>query len=257
MAAPLYHLDPSPLLAEHGRRPVADTVRCEVDGVLGAALVVSARKSGMTIWGHGSLRIVACADGSVRDLEYETYRLDAWNRDLLKLEHAGAPWLDRLDDLDRAMVLFRNVDPVDAGWFGQTETRENRDVLELWLDLPPERLARLADDAAAWYDDQRAVFASGGAIDGRYVPWKRNCTEVWRRLLPELDPGSALPFVWLRAHEDGARMRVLHPSLGSLARVTAWPGSRPRFRPVFRRHPEPTLEDLPTGALGPWAPPTS
>jgi hypothetical protein len=223
------------------------------DRVLGAAMVVSSRKGGTLVWGHASLRIVACVDGAVSDLEYETYRLGEWNEDLLRREHAGEPWVDGpyLATQRGALVLFRNVHPVDAGWFGDL-ARENRELWEVWLDLPPDALSALSVAADQWYRAQRETFRANGDLPERYVPWRRNCTAVLRDLLPALEPGSALPFAWLRALEGDAALRVVHPSLHLLHQLPADVHAIPRRRVTFRRS-WPVPEGRAGGAaLGPW-----
>ncbi len=250
---PSYVIDASPLAP--AAAPLASTARCEGDEVLGVAVVVASRGLGTLAWGHASLRVVTCEGGAPRDVEYEAYRLGRWNERLLRLEHGGADYVSEgyLQAQRGGLVLFRNERPVDGGWFEQVERDENRDLWEVWLALPPERLLEVARGADTAYEQQRATFQAGGDLPERYVATRRNCTAPLRDLLPELDPGSALPFAWLRALEGDAALRVVHPSAHLLARAGA-EGETPRRRVAWRRRPE--LGDLgPRAAVGPWTAP--
>ncbi|MEQ1507316.1 MAG: hypothetical protein ABMB14_34120, partial [Myxococcota bacterium] len=217
-------IDGTSLSTNGGRWPVRAAADCadRDDHTLGVALVVYSRKQGTMAWGHASLRTVSCADGAVVDLEYETYRMSRWNAQMLRDEHAGEPFLDDAGYLDRlrgALVLFRNVDPVDRGWFGEAEAH-NREVLELWLDRPQDELDAIAAAADRWYATQRDTLRARAPLDARYRPLSTNCTTVFQRLLGVDDPPT-MPFAWLRAEADDAQLRVLHPSH---ALVRRWDG---------------------------------
>ena len=241
IAAP-WVVDGSSLQLNRGRWPVRASASCATDGVLGVAVVVYARKQATMAWGHTSLRTVTCRGGMLVDHEYETYRLSAWNEELLLAEH---PDLDAADLLAErgALVLFRNVDPVDRGWFAEAQAK-NRELYELWLDAPPEALAAIVARAEAWYDAQQIVLAARGELGDRYRPLSTNCTTVLQRLLDVPDPPH-LPFVWLRRLEDDARLRVLHPSHALVLRWGTLPDTVDgRLHPLFRRRGtlDPTLE---------------
>lgn len=253
---PEYLVDASPFAVHAGARPVAAAVACGSAGVgeqvVGVAVVVASRKPGMLAWGHASLRVVACVDGEVSDREYEAYRLGAWNERLLAQEHEGEAFAadGSLAARRGSLVLFRNEAAVDGGWFAQVG-EENRDLWEIWLDLPPERLAAVSAGARAWYDAQQETLASERPLPERYVPWRRNCTAVLRDLLPELDPGSALPFAWLRALEPEATLRVVHPSPHRLRALGAADRTR-RTRAVLPARATLDPASVPGRALGPW-----
>jgi hypothetical protein len=253
---PVYLVDASPMVVADGVWPVTATVSCpDAPGerVLGVAVVISSRKGGTLAWGHASLRVVSCVDGAVRDREYETYRLGSWNEALLRREHAGAAFVEGtyLSSQRGALVLFRNEHPVDHGWWRDL-AHENRELWEVWLDLSPDELLGIARAADAWYATQRATMDAGLPLPERYVPWRRNCTAVLRDLLPALDPGSALPFRWLRAIEDEAALRVVHPSLHTWHVIGPGVDAVPRRRTWFRRHPSPDPSEVPAVARGPW-----
>ncbi len=206
---------------------------------LAVALVVYSRKQITMAWGHSSLRIVRCVAGEVVDQEYETYRLGRWNESLLVEAHAGEDFASDpayLRTQRGSLVLFRNDDPVDAGWYRDAQG-SNREIYELWLDLPPDALRAVAARAEDWYDTQLHTLRSREALGSAYVPWTRNCTTVLKQILPAgVHVDSALPFAWLRAHEAQAAGRVLHPSSHLWQR---WRGQPPdtthRLHPILRR----------------------
>ncbi len=251
-AAP-WRVDGSSLQLNRGRWPVRSSSPCSArpDGVLGVAVVIYSRKHTTMAWGHSSLRTVVCRGGELVDHEYETYRLSAWNEELLLAEH---PELDAEDLASErgALVLFRNVDPVDRGWFAEAQ-RKNRELYELWLDGTPEALSAIVDRAEAWYEAQRVVLAADGALRDRYRLLSTNCTTVLQRLLDVPDPPH-VPFVWLRRLEDDARLRVLHPSHALVLRWGTLPDTvDARLHPLFRRRGalDPTMELSRTPAA-PW-----
>lgn len=245
-ASTLWTVDPSAFVLEPGAWAVRSSVECPADAVLGVAVVVYSRKQLTMAWGHSSVRIRTCADGVPVDREYETYRLGRWNRRMLALEHAGEAFLQDEAYLDRqrgALVLFRTPDPVDAGWYAEAQDR-NREIYELWLELPPAELDAIHAAAEGWYADQRAALRARRDLTERYVPWTVNCTTVLKRLVPpRLQVASALPFRWLRALEEGGGARVLHPSRHLWH---TWRGVAPevttRPRPVFRARGGPRVD---------------
>lgn len=258
-----WRVDSASLPNNAGRWVMIAATDCGIDRVLGVSVVIYSRKQGTMAWGHSSLRTVACRDGALRDTEFETYRLSRWNERMFADEHVGEPYVR--DDLLRryrgALVLFRNDDPVDRGWFGDAQAH-NREIYELWLDLPQETLEKIVLDAERWYEEQHLTMRAGEPLPERYRPLSTNCTHVLVRLLGAPLAGVLgagvpphLPFAWLRLLEDGALLRVLHPSHALVARWGEIPDvvlRRPK--PLFR-----TRSDLPdaltvsTVPLGPWA----
>jgi hypothetical protein len=244
----VWTVDLDSLGAAQGTWPVHAEVRCPeappgapvLDGepivALGVAAVFYSRKQGTMAWGHASLRTLYCRGGAVVDREFETYRLSAWNEEQLRYEHAGEPFLDDpwLRTQRGALVLFRNDDPVDRAFYAEAQAH-NREIYELWLDLPQDELDAIVLAAEGWRARQLADLRAHVPQTERYVPWTTNCTSVLRLLPDELEPSSALPFAWLRALEDDARARVLHPSVHLLR---TWDGDPPaeteRRHPIFR-----------------------
>jgi hypothetical protein len=255
-----WRVDGSSLSLNAGRWVVGGAVDCPPDGVhgLGVAVVVYSRKQATMAWGHSSLRTVSCRDGELHDAEYETYRFSAWNERMFRLEHAGEAFLteDLLQRHRGSLVLFRNTDPVDRGWFGDAQAH-NREIYELWVDLPPETLAQIALAADRWYEEQRQLLRAGEPTPQRYRALSTNCTTVLHRLLAEplqLTEPPSMPFGWLRLLEDRASLRVLHPSH---ALVRRW-GQLPeqivqRPHPLLRPSSELPLDlVVPTTPVGPW-----
>ncbi|MCA9490596.1 MAG: hypothetical protein KC621_11765 [Myxococcales bacterium] len=236
-ARPVWRVDASPIAAEAGVWPLSSVSPCPEGELvpLGVAIVIYGRRSGASTYGHASLRTTWCEAGGFHDAEYEVYRLGGWNEQMLRAEHAGEPWVEEaLDEQRGAAVLFRVEHPVDGGWYRESML-DNREPYELWLDLPEERAVRVIREAEAWYEEQRASLAAHEPLTPSYLLWKRNCTLVLRRLLPELDPGSALPFVWMRSIEEEVPLRVMHPS-SAVARRWAddWPVEAERPHPFVR-----------------------
>ncbi|MEQ1569672.1 MAG: DUF4105 domain-containing protein [Myxococcota bacterium] len=253
-AAAEWWVDASSLAARRGDWPMRAAVTCPAEGAstLGVAVVVYARKQGSMAWGHVSLRVVGCRDGRLEDFEYETYRLSDWNLRSFREEHPGEPFLEHIDDQRGALVLFRNVDPVDRGWFADAQAH-NREIYELWLDTTPAERDRIASTAAGWYTDQRDQLRRGERLPERYRALSTNCTTVLARTLEVSDP-PVLPFAWMRLLEDTAQLRVLHPSHHLAARWDTWPAQLDRPHPLLRRPASvPSVPDLPP--LVPWDPP--
>lgn len=267
-----WRVDGTSLAANLGRWPVhaalAETCAAG-DRTVGVAIVVYSRKQGTMAWGHASLRTVRCVGGAVVDREYETYRMSAWNERLFREAHAGEAFLDGdyLKSQRGALVLFRNADPVDGGWFADAE-RHNREIYELWLPLPTETLDAIGRAADAWYDAQLVTLRARAPLPERYRALSTNCTTVLARLVgpPDgRDRGPVLPFAWLRATEADT-LRVLHPSHALVQRWSGLPehvDARPR--PIWRRRgalPPGATADLADGlvdraAVGPWATPAA
>jgi hypothetical protein len=152
-------------------------------------------------------------------------------------------------------VLFRDPHPHDGGWLRDAMSR-NREVYELWLDLPPERAEAAIRELQGWFSEQQAALEGRRDLGPSYVLWSRNCTLVWKRAFPELDPGSALPFAWLRALEEDARLRVMHPSAAVARRLAArgggWPEESGRPHPILRGG-RGWPDEVPQGEpVGPW-----
>jgi hypothetical protein len=259
-----WRIDGTSLALNAGRWPMRRAATCADRGsrTLGVALVVYSRKQATMAWGHASLRVVRCLDGAVRDEEYETYRLSAWNERLFREEHAGEAFLDGpyLGSQRGALVLFRNPDPVDAGWYGDAQGK-NREIYELWLDRTPEQLDAIARDAERWYEDQRATLRAEAPLPERYRPLSTNCTAVFRRLIGDEDGGPVTPFAWLRRMEGRALLKVMRPSHALVRRWGGIPADVVRRpRPLLRWSvgiPEPVGAEvgaalLEAAALGPW-----
>ena len=258
-AAP-WQVDGSSLALNAGRWVVRAAVECPEAGArtLGVAAVVYSRKQGTMAWGHSSLRTVRCRQGELLDREYEVYRLAGWNEQMFLDEHRGEPYADpeHLRQYRGALVLFRNPDPVDGGWFGEAQAH-NREIYELWLDLPQQDLDRIAEQAERWYEEQRETLLAGGELAERYRALSTNCTAVLARLLSEplgLEHPPTLPFGWMRLLEERAFLRVLHPSHALAARWGQLPEVTPRPHPIFRRKgPLPVDLAVPTTPIGPWS----
>ena len=208
---------------------------------LGVAAVVYSRKQGTMAWGHASLRATYCLGEELVDVEYESYRMSSWNDAQLRHEHAGEPFLkgDWLHTQRGSLVLFRNRDPVDAGWFADAQ-RHNREIYELWLDLPREELDRIVIEADAWYEEQLAGLRAGRDLPLPYRPLSTNCTYVLQALLPaELTGGRDphLPFAWLRLLEETAKLRIVRPSAHLSGRWGQGQQVR-RPRPILRSPPD-------------------
>ena len=245
---PAWTVDLDSLGAREGTWPVHASVACPsapadaplLDGeplvTLGVAVVVYSRKQATMAWGHASLRTLYCHGGRLVDREFETYRLSAWNEVQLRHEHAGEAFLDDpwLRTQRGSLVLFRNDEPVDGAFYAEAQSH-NREIYELWLELDQADLDGIVLAAEGWRARQLEDLRARVPFEGRYVPWTTNCTAVLRLIPEELHPSSALPFRWLRALEDDARERVLHPSVHL---VTRWDGDPPaetsRPRPLFR-----------------------
>lgn len=263
-AASEWRIDGTSLALNAGRWPMRRAEVCAEGGTrtLGVAVVVYSRKQATMAWGHASLRVVRCVDEALQDFEYETYRLSAWNELLFREEHAGETFLDGpyLGEQRGALVLFRNVDPVDAGWYGDAQKR-NREIYEVWLDRTEAELDAIALGAEAWYETQLAALRAGEPLVERYRPLSDNCTAVFQRLLGVEDP-PVMPFAWLRWAEGEARLKVLRPSHAVVRRWGGLPGAVSRRpRPVLRGGaglPDDLVATLDAAvaeapALGPWA----
>ncbi|MBX2797067.1 MAG: hypothetical protein KTR31_05350 [Myxococcales bacterium] len=247
LAGATWEVDATSLHLHRGTAPVATFAPCDADApedeaprTLGVALVAYSKKQGTMSWGHASLRVVSCSGPELVDLEYETYRLSGWNEEQLRSEHRGEVFTrgDWLSSQRGALVLFRNRDPVDAGWYGDAQAR-NREIYEVWLDLSQEDLDAVAQRADAAYAEQLSRLRAGQDLPQRYDVVRRNCTWVLSSFLPqELVRGAPItPFAWVRRlPPDVVRARVLHPSHHL---VNRWDGSllgvTERVRPVFRR----------------------
>jgi hypothetical protein len=234
-AADDWTIDGTSLALNAGRWPMRRAAICRGrrgTRTLGVAAVVYSRKQGTMAWGHASLRVVRCVDGALSDAEYETYRLSGWNEQLFREEHAGEAFLDGsyLREQRGALVLFRNPDPVDAGWYGDAQAR-NREIYEMWLDRRPAELDAIAAGAERWYDEQLATLRATRPLPERYRALTVNCTALFQRLLGVEDPPT-LPFAWLRRLSSGARLRVLHPSHALVRRWDGLPAA-----PAARAHP--------------------
>ncbi len=222
--------EPAPDAPRLGGRPLT---------TLGVAAVIYSRKQATMAWGHASLRATYCLGDEVVDVEYESYRLSAWNEAQLRHEHAGEAFLegDWIRGQRGALVLFRNRDPVDGGWFADAQ-RHNREIYELWLDLDQAELDRIVLEADAAYEAQRERLRARQDLPMRYRALSTNCTWVLQRWLPDaLTDGEDphLPFAWLRALEPSAARQVLHPSVHLVRRWGELPDQVDKPSPVFRR----------------------
>lgn len=244
-------VDGTSLGVHYGREPVADSVRCpipEADApklrgqpltTLGVAVVAYSKKQGTMTWGHASLRAVYCLDRTPTDVEYEVYRLSAWNEGILRQEHAGeafaeGPWLSTQRG---AQVLFRNAAPVDGGWFGDQQA-QNREIYVSWLRLEPSERNRIVLEIEARWEAQREGLRAYADLPTRFRWIQDNCTSLFHVLPERLGVGRPItPFAWTRRLAPHTVLPVLHPSHHLVRR---WGGRLPsrtgRHRPVFRRN---------------------
>ncbi len=219
--------------------------------VLAAAVVVYGRHHGASAWGHISLRFLACADGALRDVEYEATRLDgaavAWFARLYPDERwYRAPGFRRLQR-DR-LILFRNEAPVDRGVYA-AELDKNRAIHEAWMDWPVAAMTEALAALDAAHADQMVQLRAGQPVDRpRYRALRANCTAPVRAV-QQAATGTALhsptPMGWLRRLERDPTVRLaVHPSAHVLARIQAEEGDLKRvrsgmptrsFRPLLRR----------------------
>lgn len=171
------------------------------------------KAQGTMTWGHGSLRAVFCEGTTLHDIEYEVYRLSGWNEALLREEHEGEafatdPWLTTQRG---AKVLFRNQRTVDGGWFALNQ-RANREIYEVWLDWPQERLDAVVERAESAWMAQRDRLRAHEPLPERYHPITNNCTAVYEEFLDAGVGAPITPFAWVRRLQDDAALLVLHPS---------------------------------------------
>ena len=257
-------VDGTSLPIHYGRRPVehhipcpeappdAPTLQGRTLDTLAVALVAYSKKQGTMTWGHASLRTLYCLDGELVDAEYEMYRLSNWNESILRSEHrkeafAHDPWLSTQRG---KKVLFRNLDAVDHGWFGDSQA-ENREIYEVWLEMDlRERNEVVLKVEAAW-DAQLAQFRARAPLPERFHMIWNNCTSLFLEVLPKRfhgpNQGPVTPFAWVRRLEEDALAKVLHPSHYLVRRWRGQlPETTPRLRPVFRFHKELRRSDLPT-----------
>lgn len=243
-------VDGTSLGIHRGRQPVASAVTCprppisapRLEGralqVLGIAAVGYSKKQGTMTWGHAALRAIYCHGGELIDVEYESYRLSGWNESQLRREHAGegfaeGPWLSTQRG---ALVLFRNLSPVDAGWYAESQGN-NREIYEVWLGLGQGERDEVVLAAQRAYREQLALLRAHSPLPVRYRALSDNCTLVFREFLPgSLIQGAPItPFAWLRRLEERAVLQVIHPSHHLIRR---WggvlPGAVPRPHPLIR-----------------------
>ncbi|MEM6925866.1 MAG: hypothetical protein AAF602_02970 [Myxococcota bacterium] len=247
-------VDGTSLAAVRGQEPVSTHLACpeappngprlhdRALRTLGAAVVAYSKKQGTMTWGHASLRVVYCLDEALVDAEYEAYRLSGWNERQLRDEHAGegfaeGPWLTAQRG---GLVLFRNPDPVDGGWYAEAQAA-NREIYEVWLDLTADELDEVTLAIESRYAAQLHDLRAREPLARRYVAWSDNCTSVFEALPARLrdDTGTPItPFALVRRLQAGGWVRgaVLYPSHHLVRR---WSGELPaesrRRHPVFRR----------------------
>ena len=250
--AATWTVDGTSLQEHYGRRPVQAALDCreapsgaepQLNGAplttLGVAVVAYSKKQGTMTWGHASLRAVYCLGDQLVDAEYEVYRLSGWNEGQLRDEHEGEPFAESswLKSQRGAKVLFRNRGPVDQGWYAEAQAR-NREIYEVWLDLPQAELDQVVIRAERAWSDQLERLRAHQDLPERYRPIANNCTAVFRDFLPPaLVEGSPFtPFAFVRRLAPEARALVMYPSHHLINR---WEGELPesveRIRPVFRR----------------------
>ncbi len=245
-------VDGTSLSAHRGSHPMSRAVDCPPSAgrhALGVAVVAYSKKQGTMTWGHGSIRAVFCDEGELRDVEYEVYRLSAWNESMLRDEYPAEPWAsgEWLSTQRGAAVLFRNVGAIDRGWYASAQ-KVNREIYEVWLDLSQEEQDAVVEQAEQWWSAQLARLRAETTLTRNYSVFRYNCTAVYEELLPSrLTHETPLtPFAWVRRLEGEALALVLHPSHHL---VNRWEGRLPeragRIRPVFRRRKEIRREFLP------------
>jgi hypothetical protein len=215
------------------------------EGSTGVAVEVYSRKGGRSTWGHLSVRFQGCRGGDFVDEEYEFYRFERTTPEVL------AEWLPAADALRDpewtrrqrgAMVVYRNDQPRDDGDFAAAAA-DNREIYELWLDLPAaDRDAWWAAMESRW-TDQIAQMDAHADLEGRYRPLTENCTAPARAFFGE---ETALPHAWKRWLLDSGHVErtVVYPSAwmlrklarqaGGLTALLAAPGEIEAFHPVFR-----------------------
>lgn len=226
--------------------------------VLGAAVLIYSKKSGISSWGHTSWRFLACREHELVDLEFEYY---AFSRE----SQEGMPELfpDRSFATDAAylrsqrgrLFLFRNEGSSDFGYLGEA-LAENREIYELWLDLPDEELVELFSAVNRRYAEQLARMDRREPLPQPYQALGRNCTTGLQLHLGGVRGiGRVFPFAYLRHLWEeapgmpGIRLAVFYPSHHALQRLTELHGgveagvaalsagqvSVEPMHPVFRR----------------------
>ena len=247
-------VDGTSLAPVRGQLPVSSHVSCPAPPddapklrgralqTLGVAVVAYSKKQGTMAWGHASLRVLHCLDHELVDAEYEVYQLSGWNEAQLREEHKGETFAssDWLTTQRGKLVVFRNPEPVDGGWFAQSQA-DNREIYEVWLDLSADELDAVTLAMEGRVHDQLSLLRSREDLERRYVPWRANCTDVFGALPSALraEVGEPLtPFAWVRRleAEGHVELKVLYPSHHLVRR---WGGELPatseRRHPVFRR----------------------
>ncbi len=201
--------------------------------VLAAAVVIYARDSGPSLWGHSSLRFLLCRGGVLDDREFEYYRFSPSSAKFLRRMHGedrdcpmGDGPYDFVDDedylrsLEGSFFLHMNVRAVDCGHFSE-QLSHNREIYELWLPLPPEERDALYARNQGRYDQQLQRLIAREPIEERYGALGRNCTWHLRQDLPQVRwPAGVFPIAILRTLlREPVELAVTYPSEHALRRL--------------------------------------
>jgi hypothetical protein len=234
----------------------------ELHRVLGAAVMVLARKGGPSFWGHVSLRFLSCVGGRIQDTQYEYYRVGSRTLALfpdLFEDIKPAPDPAYLKRQRGRLVLRRGTPAADRGFIGQQLAR-NREIYAFWLKLSPAELGRMYRNNLERYQAQTDRLLNSVDLPDTYQGMGKNCTWHLRQDLPAVMPEPigkkmtkrVFPMAILRdlekvpvalavVHVGSHGLRRLSARLGGVKALgSAWVASDgvvevPRFRPIFRK----------------------
>lgn len=241
---------------------VAVQIDGEVHRVLGAAVMVLARKGGPSFWGHVSLRFLSCVGGQVQDTQYEYYRVGSRTLALfpdLFEDVVPAPDPAYMKRQRGRLVLRRAAPAADRGFIGQQLAR-NREIYAFWLKLSPAELGRMYRTNLERYQAQTDRLLNSVDLPDTYQGLGKNCTWHLRQDLPAVMPEPigqrmtkrVFPMAILRdlekvpvalavVHVGSYGLRRLAARLGGVKDLgAAWAASDgvvevARFRPIFRK----------------------
>ena len=193
--------------------------------VLATAIVTYGRRPGRSLWGHTSMRFLACEGQQLMDVELEYYRMDASIERWLGTQYPDEPWAHdpHLRQSYGKLVLVRNERPADGGFYAD-ELHKNRELIEAWMPWDPHTQAVIYRTLIDRYDQQIERLRRREPLTGHdYKPMGTNCTLHVREALgmaagqPGSWVGSVFPIETLRivVEEPGVEL-VLHPSPSAL-----------------------------------------